>query len=416
MADSSMTEALNPESLDSVLEEILVGRPMPQGNHCLGIEMERFILHRKTGVSAPLDFCLRLLEEISEAIGGRKVFDREVLSRVDGDGYSFTMEPGGQLEVALAPMRSLAEIDSTMQEIDDLVEERIRDTPYKLPALGHAPVSRPEEIGLLPRDRYRIMDTAMISRGELTRNMMRATAGLQLTFDVESREDAGRKLALLQRIAPLMVAITANSRMVGGEDSGYESYRHHVWLHTDRDRVGIPEGGLRAETAIEAYKTFAKSATMLFLKLDDRLVAAPAEPLAVAVAEHRVTREDLDLHLSSLFPFVRLRNYLEVRFLDSVEWRLARSVLALLATVLSCPAATKGAEALSETLMPTDRIGLLDLHEDAARNGLEAVDVRGTSFRELARELLALTRAELGACEAGWAEHGDLDAVAELVQ
>lgn len=410
-----MLQTLAAADLDATLEHLLIGSPMPSGKRLLGIEVERLILHRTTQTSAPLDFCRQLIAGLAEDINGKTYYDGEVLSRVDGDGISFTMEPGGQLELATDPRANLAEIDPTMDFVRELVEARLAGTDYELASLGHAPVTPVEELGLLPRSRYHLMDGSMVGRGPLTRNMMRATAGFQLTYDVEDREDAGRKLALLNRLAPVMVALTANSRMVAGVDSGYESFRHHVWLETDRDRVGVPDGCLQAETAIDGYKRFAREATMIFLRRDGELVAAPGQSLEAAVVKGIVTRDDLELHLTSLFPFVRLRNYLEIRYLDAVAWPLARSVLALLSGLVYCPYATERAEKISECLAPTDLAELRALHESAARDGLGAQTPDGVPFRQLARQLLEFSEATIGGETCNWSEPGDLIRVARHI-
>ena len=410
-----MPDTLASSDLDSILEDLVIGSPMPRGERLLGIEVERLILHRETQASAPLDFCRQLMAGLAEDIGAKTYFDGEVLNRVDGDGISFTMEPGGQLELATDPCANLAEIDPTMSEVRALVDARLSGTDYELSSLGHAPVTPVDELGLLPRSRYRLMDASMVARGPLTRNMMRATAGFQLAYDVEDREDAGRKLALLYRLSPVMLALSANSRMVAGVDSGYASFRHHVWLHTDQDRVGVPEGCLQAETAIDGYKRFAREATMLFLRREGDLVQAPAKSLEAAVADGVVTKADLELHMSSLFPFVRLRNYLEVRYLDAVTWPLARSVLALLSGIVYCPYATRRAEQISESLVPADRAGLHALHEDAAKDGLEATASGGESFRDIARELLKCSEATIGSDTCNWSEPGDLTQVSRHI-
>src|SRR5690606_32858926 len=183
-------------------------------------------------------------------------------------GFEMSMEPGGQLEVATPPHEQLADIDHALRRALDAIGRVLEPTPYELVALGHAPVTPVAELGLLPRDRYRIMDARMPARGPLSRNMMRATAGFQLTYDVADRDDASRKLALLYRLSPVLLAISANSRFVGGADSGYASFRHHVWWQTDRDRSGVPPGCMHAETAIDGYIGYAKAAHVLFLVRD----------------------------------------------------------------------------------------------------------------------------------------------------
>ncbi len=410
-----MSQILAFADLDSTLERLLIGSPMPRGELLLGIEVERLILHRETRASAPLPLCRQLIADLAAEIGAKTFYDGEVLNRADGEGISFTMEPGGQLELATDPVANLAQIDPTMSRVRKLVDGMLEGTEYEVESLGHAPVTPVEELGLLPRNRYRLMDAAMTGRGPLTRNMMRATAGFQLTYDVTDRQDAGRKLALLNRLAPVMVAVTANSRMVAGVDSGYASFRHHVWLQTDRDRIGVPEGCLQAETAVDGYKRFARQATMLFLRRDGDLVAAPEQSLEAAVAEGIVTEDDLELHLTSLFPFVRLRNYLEVRYLDAVAWPLARSVLAMLSGLVYCSRATARAEQLSECLVPSSDEAFRALHEAAARDGLAAKAAGGESFRELARELLGFSTATIGGENCRWSEPEDLAEVARHI-
>ena len=154
---------------------------------------------------------------------------------------------------------------------------------------------------------------------------------------------------------------------------------------------------------------------MLFLRRGGGLVAAPAQSLEAAVADGFVTKDDLELHLSSLFPFVRLRNYLEVRYLDAVSWPLARSVLAMLSGIVYCSYATRRAEKISESLLPEDRSGLHAMHESAARHGLDGCAPDGRSFRELARELLACSEATIGSESCNWSEPGDLIQVARHI-
>ena len=410
-----MRDAITLQALDEALETAVIGSPMPSGRNYLGIEVERLILHRETQEAASLWFCRQLLADLAEDIGGKITWDSDVIQRVDGEGFSFTMEPGGQLELATDPRSSVGELDPTMDKIRRLVNGHLADTDYTLDPRAHTPVSKASEMELLPRSRYRIMNKTMTPRGPLTPNMMRATAGFQLTYDVTDRVDAGRKLALLNRLAPVMAAISANSRTIEGRDSGFASYRHYVWLNTDRDRVGIPEGGLHAETAVDGYIRFARKAATLFLKRDGELIEAPQRSFEQLVAEGEITPEDLDLHLSSLFPFVRLRNYLEVRYLDAVSWELARSMLALLSGLVYCPKATAAAQILSADLVPVDRAGLDHIHLQAAKHGLDAQTPAGGSFRDLARLLVEYSSATLGGENCGWADPDDLEVVAERI-
>ncbi len=404
------------KALDAAIERLLVGHPTPRGRRLLGIEYERLILERGTGKSAPVEQCVALMELLVDRLEAEPVTEHALVKGLRAARFEMSLEPGGQFEVAAPPLPRLADVDRVIGEATGAIDAELADTPFELVCVGHAPVTPVSEIGLLPRERYRIMDARMPSRGPLTRNMMRATAGFQLAYDVDDREDAGRKLALLYRLSPVLLALSANSRQIAGADSGFASFRHHVWWETDHDRSGVPAGCLHAETALSGYVEYAKRARVMFLHGEDDLVAAPDLPLAELVAKGQITEADLDLHLSGLFPFVRLRNYIEVRCFDSMPWELTRSVMALVSGLVYCNHAFAAAWELSGALLVEDPDALRALHEDAARRGLDARAPDGSTFAELARRLVSMARATLGGESCDWAEPSDLDAIAEHIE
>lgn len=398
------------DELDTAIRTRLIGTPMGGTRRLLGVEYERLILRRTDSASAPIGFCVDLMRELVAALGGEPVVDDGVLKGLVGDGFAMSMEPGGQLEVAVQPCTTLAEIDVVIGAVSAVIERALSRTDYALQCVGHAPVTPVERIGLLPRPRYEIMDRVMPPRGALSRNMMRATAGFQLTYDVVDVADAARKLALLFRLTPVLLALTANSRQVAGADSGYASFRHRVWLDTDSQRTGVPDGCLDAGTALDGYVAFARRAHVMFLVRDGHLVPAPDRSLEQLTRDGAIGAADLDAHLTGLFPFVRLRNYIEVRCFDSVPWDHARSVLALVSGVVYCPGATARAEQLSAMLAVRDRAALRQLQLDAARAGLDA-RAGGATLREIAHELIRVAAETLGRESCGWAEASDLDVV-----
>ncbi|MGA0867613.1 MAG: glutamate-cysteine ligase family protein [Planctomycetota bacterium] len=403
---------VRPGELEGLLDELVLGRPMPSGERLLGVEYERLLLDRVDRTSAPLDFCRQLMIDLVDDLGAEPIVEGPIVKGLDSARFAMSMEPGGQLEVASPPCRRLAEIDACMDAATAAIERRLEGTRFELAALGHAPVTPVEQLGLLPRERYRIMDATMPSRGPLTRNMMRATAGSQLTYDVRDREDAGKRLALLYRFSPVLLALSANSREVAGRDSGYASFRHHVWWETDRDRSGIPAGCLHPETAIEGYLRYAADAQVLFLERDGVVVRAPEGSLEDLVRAGVLTVADVALHLSGLFPFVRLRNYIEVRCFDALPWPECRSLLALVSGLIYCDHAFDDASALSEALVVDAPAALRALPEKAARDGLDASAPDGRSFRDLAGDMIGIARATLGSETCDWAEPADLDAAA----
>lgn len=411
----TLTRSIAPAELDALLEQMILGRPLPNGKRLLGVEYERLILDRRTRENAPLAFCQQLLADLVDDLGARPLTEGPVLKGLQAAQFEISMEPGGQIEVASPPGERLADIDAVLAAATAVIERRLRDTPFELACFGHAPVTPVERIGILPRERYRIMDARMPTRGPLSRNMMRATAGFQLTYDVRDREDAGNRLALLYRFSPVLLAISANSRTIAGRDSGFASFRHHVWWQTDRDRSGVPDGCMRPETAIDGYIRYAKRAHVLFFSRDGSVVEAPDMPLINLVERGEITEADVDLHLTSLFPFVRLRNYIEVRCFDSLPWAECRSLLALVSGLIYCDHAFGAADDLSRALLVEEPSAIRMLHEAAARDGLEARAIDGRSFRELAEEMLVIARSTLGGQNCDWAEPSDLAAIAARI-
>jgi glutamate--cysteine ligase len=407
-------DPIRAEELDERILALLLAPRCGPARRQIGIEYERLLLDRSTGDSAPLEFCRELLASLVGPLGAEPTVEDGVLHRIRAPELDLSLEPGGQVEVSLAPCRSLAEVDALLARADAVLDAALAGTPWRLVALGHAPGAPVAALGLLPRRRYRIMDLEMPARGASSRSMMRATAGLQATFDFDDPADASAKLALLNRLVPLLAALAANSRSTEGSDSGFASWRHRIWLDTDTTRSGIASLALEPAAALDDYVRFARRAVVLFVRRNGVLHPAPRAPLADLVAHGTVpiTAEDLELHLSSLFPFVRIRGYLELRCFDSVEWPRARALAGLVAALLYCGGARRGAAEVAAQLVPAARSALGELHLAAARDGLAARAPGGASFAELAGELLRLGRDALGMRGCIYAQPADLDPLA----
>ena len=390
------SSVISLEQLEAKMERILLGDPGAERRRLIGVEYERLLLRRDTRQSATLADSRRILAAVLAASGGQPIEEDGVLKGVTGDGFEVSLEPGGQIEVSTPPCRDLIDVDLSIARSDAVLERALAGEDFELVALGHAPVSPADELGLLPRNRYRIMDAQMPSRGGLTRHMMRATAGLQVTLDFRDKDDATRLLALLFRLTPVLAAMTANSRLVDGRDSGFASFRHHVWLHTDRDRSALPDDCLHPNTVLPGYIAWARRARALFLFRDGELSAAPDESFERLVARGAITEGDLGLHMTSMFPFVRPRGHAEVRCMDAVSWPCARAMTALLAAIDYCDVARTEAEALSAGLVTNGSGALWELHEAVARDGLMARAPDGRGMSEYAIELIEIAARALG--------------------
>lgn len=390
-------DPIDPPALDDLIRAELLGTGGGSDRRLIGVEYERLLLESSTRRTAPLSAVYELLARATSITGGEGVFEGAIQKGLRTADFELSVEPGGQVEVSTPPARALASLDAAMAAADAVLQRALEATGFELVALGHAPTTPVGEIGLLPRTRYRIMDARMPQRGSLSRNMMRATAGFQVTLDFADGRDGERLLALMFRLSPVIAAWSANSRVVAGAESGYSSYRHHVWLHTDVDRSALFARCLEFDGALDGYVDWVRKARVLFLNRNDALIAAPEKPFERLVADRMVTRADLALHLTSMFPFVRMRGHIEVRCADSVEWPRARAFAALLGAIAYDPAVRSAAEELSDALVPSSHGDLVEFHERVARHGLATTVPDGRSLCHFALELAELAAAALAA-------------------
>ena len=204
------------------------------------------------------------------------------------------------------------------------------------------PVSRIDEIELLPKERYHIMYPYMARKGRLGQRMMKQTAGVQANLDYSDEADAMRKLRVSMGIVPLLYAMFANSPLSDGGLNGYHSFRGHIWTDTDPDRCGIPEFVFRDDAGFEDYAEYALDVPMYFL--DSR----PSLPQSDGSARHhvppvhgaRMERRSAPRsrtgrnHLTTIFTEVRLKKYVEMRTADSQPPALMLALPALLKGIL----------------------------------------------------------------------------------
>ncbi|TAH35064.1 MAG: hypothetical protein EYC70_14865 [Planctomycetota bacterium] len=329
----------------------------PEGPERIGMEYERFVL-RADGAPVPYsgpDGVEELLRDLQRRLGWDALEEQgRLLGLQAADGAGFSLEPGAQLEYASRPHASLRPLAQELAGIDALVAARAAQRSQRLHAAGVHPSATPQDLELIPKARYAVLEPYLRRAGELGLWMMKCTCGVQFSLDYRAPEDAARKLRVALRLAPVFLALSANSPR-----AGYRSFRGHIWSRTDPARCGIPQALTRADSTLADYLLWAQSVPRIF-----------AEPLR---------------HLSTLFPESRLRpGRLELRCFDSVPAPLALGFAALVKGVFYDPAALSAAEALSAAWSYDQ---LLAAWHGAQRFGLDA-----PGLREQARALLDSAR------------------------
>jgi glutamate--cysteine ligase len=310
-------------------------------------------------------------------------------------GCSITLEPGGQLELSGDLLDNLHE---TCDEVNEhLAEVRAVAEPMGLGflGLGFHPTARRDEIPWMPKRRYRIMRAHMPRVGSMGLDMMTRTCTVQVNLDFSSEQDMVDKFRASLALQPIATALFANSPFVEGKPSGYLSYRSHVWTDTDPYRTGQLPFVFDGSFGFERYVEWMLDVPMYFVKRDGRMIDAAGQSFRdfmagrlPALPGEYPTIADWEDHLTTAFPEVRLKRFLEMRGTDGGPWRRLCALPALWVGALYDRASLDGCLELSKDWQKTDRHAL---REDVARRGLDA-EIGGRPVREIARDLLELAR------------------------
>jgi glutamate--cysteine ligase len=243
------------------------------------------------------------------------------------------------------------------------------------------------------------------TRGELALHMMHMTATVQANLDFASETDMARKMRAAMAVTPIVSAMFANSSLYLGKPSGFVTRREHIWRHTDPDRCGLLSFVFDEDFGYERYTEWALDVPMFFIVRDEKYLPTPGvtfrEFMERGFEGHRPTAADWDLHLTTLFPEVRLKRIVEVRGADCVPFLSA--LPALWKGLLYDDGALDAAYALAKDWSFAEREAAL---EDVARRGL-AARAAGEPVLPLARELAAIASEGLRRIAHGEGEQPD---------
>jgi glutamate--cysteine ligase len=324
-----------------------------------------------------------------------------IIALIRGDNQ-ITIEPGGQLEFAARPV---THADEMKDELRGYVKELCaisEDLGVVWLGVGFRPFGTLDDVPWMPKFRYDIMREYMPTRGSLAHEMMKRTATVQVNLDYGDPDDAGEKMRACMSVTSILTAIFASSPIVDGKESGYQSYRGHVWTDTDRDRCGLLDFVFDEGDVFRSYTEWALDVPLFFVYRSGYIPAGGItfrRFMREGFQGHRATLEDWALHLSTLFPEARMKRFLEVRGCDSGSMDLVLALGPLSRGLLYDDTARRAAIALTASLDMNQRHALV---EDAARDGLRAqVGSTGRSVGDLARDLLAIAEDGLGRLEPG---------------
>jgi glutamate--cysteine ligase len=333
-----------------------------------------------------------ILEAIARTDGWNRIREGENVIALEKAGASITLEPGGQLELSGAPLRTIHETCDEFHTHLALMKRISEPLGIVWLGLGIHPIHPIERIPVMPKARYRIMREYLPTRGSRGLVMMFQTATVQANFDYASESDMIEKLRLSLSVSPVVSAIFANSSISDGGANGFVSKRLNAWESTDPDRTGMLPFAFEPDFGYRRYVEWALDVPMFFIIRDGRYEAGNGltfrQFLERGHLGMRATLADFDRHLTTPFPDVRVKKIIEVRGADAVPPGLTCSLPALWKGLLYDAAARDEARALVDFSTHESR---LEARRDVARRGLGA-EYAGRPVLDLARELSRISR------------------------
>lgn len=300
----------------------------PRAQWQVGTEHEKHVFRRNPLRPVPYegdDGIRALLAGIEARTGWHPFYDREypIGLRNDEVAGGISLEPGGQFELSGAPRRTIHEAAAELAA--HLADCRAVGGPLNIHflGLGVTPLWSVDEIPAMPKSRYGIMKPYMHKVGTLGGSMMFRSATIQANLDFSDEADMVKKLRVSVALQPVVTALFANSPFIDGSLSGYLSFRSHIWLNTDDARTGMLPFAFEDGMGFERYADYALDVPMYFVVRNKRYINVAGESFRdflvgrlPQLPGEKPTKKDWEDHLSTLFPEVRLKQFLEMRGAD----------------------------------------------------------------------------------------------------
>jgi len=417
------------ESLDDLTAPMRAGEK-PKADWRIGTEHEKFVYHtddnhapsysEDAGIRDILMSLTRFGWEPIEEVGPDGTANVIAMKGADG---TVSLEPAGQLELSGAPLETLHETCNETGRHLAQVKEIGEECGVGYLGLGMWPDKTREELPVMPKGRYKIMMNHMPKVGNLGLDMMLRTCTIQVNLDYSSEADMVKKFRVGLALQPLATALFANSPFTEGKPNGYLSYRSHIWSDTDPHRTGMLPFVFEDGFGYQRWAEYMLDVPMYFVFRDGKYIDAAGlsfrdfmdGKLSVLPGE-RPTAGDWWDHLSTAFPEVRLKSFLEMRGADGGPWSRICALPAFWVGLMYDQGALDAAWDRVKNWTMEERE---KLRNDAPRLGLQSPLPGGGTMQDLGREVLDIAHKGLSARArlnvSGDNETGYLETLDEIV-
>ncbi|MFZ1744127.1 MAG: glutamate--cysteine ligase [Pontixanthobacter sp.] len=400
--DTSELEDPIIESRDQLVAPMQLGEK-PKDAWRIGTEHEKLVYKRGDFHAPSYDEACGIRDMLMalRQFGWEPVEEGGKVIALRGEDGAISLEPAGQLELSGAPLENLhqtcAETGRHLEQVKAIGEK----CGVGFLGLGMWPDKTRAELPIMPKGRYDIMLRHMPRVGSLGLDMMLRTCTIQVNLDYSSEGDMAKKFRTSLALQPLATALFANSPFTEGKPNGFLSYRSHIWSDTDPHRTGMLPFVFDSDFGYERYVDYMLDVPMYFVFRDGKYIDAAGHSfrdflkgeLAVLPGE-KPRQGDWWDHLSTAFPEVRLKSFLEMRGADGGPWNRICALPAFWVGILYDQTALDAAWDLVKDWTMEERE---TLRNAVPKMALDAPIPGGRILRDLAKEVLAISRAGLKA-------------------
>jgi glutamate--cysteine ligase len=388
------------EGLDDLVAYLAAGNK-PREKWRIGTEHEKFPFYVDGNAPVPYggaNGIRSILEGMQQKLGWDPILDDgRIIGLVEPTGQgAISLEPGGQFELSGAPLETIHQTCREGNAHLAQVREIAEPLGIRFLGLGGSPKWTLSETPKMPKSRYEIMTRYMPKVGTQGLDMMYRTCTIQVNLDFESETDMRRKMQVSLKLQPLATALFANSPFTDSRPNGFQSWRGDIWRDTDNQRSGLKEFCFSPEFGFADYVEWALDVPMYFVIRDGRyhdMTHMTFRQFMAGAARSEIpdglpTLGDWANHLSTLFPDVRLKRFLEMRGADGGPWRRICALPAFWVGLLYDAVALDEAETMTAS-WSYDEVAVM---RDAVPAQGISTSFRNTTLREVARDVLAVAR------------------------
>jgi len=310
-------------------------------------------------------------------------------------GGTITLEPAGQLELSGAPLTNIHETFNELDEHRSQISKEGSNLGLGFLGAGLTPDWSFDEMPIMPKSRYQIMKNYMPKKGNLGLDMMFRSTTIQVNLDYSSESDMIKKFKVSLALQPIATALFANSPFLDGNLTGYNSFRSHIWTDTDPDRTGMLPFVFDGEMSYEKYVDYALKVPMYFIYRDGNYLDVSGSSFEDflngdldELPNEKPNIIDWENHLTTIFPEVRLKSFLEMRGADGGSFE---SVCALSSFWVGLLYDSESLDSSFNLINDFNIKQLQELRIEVAKNGLHSI-IEGIEIQEIAKKVLKLSR------------------------